>query len=247
MSDYRNTDFTTTEKMDYNIPSHRALSEEYAFYHAVREGNLDYVRKNCEEHSFANPEGMGVLSKNPLTNFKYHFCVTAALLTRHCIEGGLEIEQAFRLSDYYISSLDQLMDVQSVIEWHDKMVLDFTGKMHLSKTYSAVSTSIQNALDYIYSHISEQVTLTDIAKHVALSPCYLSRLFIKETGSSVKDYILQMKIEKAQNLLKYSDSSSADIAQFLSFSSQSHFISTFKHYSGMTPKKYRDSYARKVW
>ena len=95
MNDNKKSDFTTSEKIDYNIPSHRALSEEYEFYHAVREGNLDYVRKNCEEHSFANPEGMGVLSNNPLTNFKYHFCVTAALLTRHCIEGGLEIKQAF--------------------------------------------------------------------------------------------------------------------------------------------------------
>ena len=40
---------------------------------------------------------MGVLSKNALTNLKYHFVITVALVTRYCIEGGMETEQAYRL------------------------------------------------------------------------------------------------------------------------------------------------------
>ncbi len=226
---------------------HRPLNEEYTFYHAVREGDLDYVRRNCEEHSFEDPEGMGVLSRNPLTNIKYHFCITAALLSRHCIEGGMELELAYRLSDTYIAKLDFCNDIESVVMWHDKMVIDFTTKMHLQKMNSAVSESVQSALDYIYKHITEPVSLAQIADSVALSPCYLSRLFAKETGVSLKDYILEMKVEKAQNLLKYSEVSSAEIAQFLSFSSQSHFISTFRRITGTTPKKYKDQYARKIW
>jgi len=232
---------------DVNTLTHRALNEEYHFYHAVRDGDLDFVRRNCEEHSFENPEGMGVLSSNPLTSLKYHYCITAALLARHCIEGGMEPEMAYRLSDLYITKLDHCHDRESIVNWHDKMVLDFTGKMHLLKMNTAVSNSIKLALDYIYKHITEPIMLGDIASAAALSPCYLSRLFLKETGRTIKDYILEMKIEKAQNLLKYSDSSSAEIAQFLSFSSQSHFISTFKRLTGITPKKYKDQYARTLW
>lgn len=234
------------KEIEENV-SHRPLNEEYNFYHAVREGDLDFVRRNCEENSFQNPEGMGVLSRNPLTNLKYHFCITAALLSRHCIEGGMELEMAYRLSDMYIAKLDYCNDIESVVEWHDKMVLDFTGKMHLQKMHFAVSETVQSALDYIYKHITEQITLAEVSQHVALSSCYFSRLFAKETGISLKDYILEMKIEKAQNLLKYSEVSSAEIAQFLAFSSQSHFIATFKKVTGMTPKKYKDHYARKIW
>ncbi len=154
---------------------------------------------------------------------------------------------AYRLSDLYIAKLDHCHDKSSIVNWHDKMVLDFTGKMHMQKMNLAVSNSIKRALDYIYSHITESISLNDIAAYAALSPCYLSRLFLKETGSTIKDYILEMKIEKAQNMLKYSDSSSAEIAQFLSFSTQSHFISTFKRITGTTPKKYKDQYARNLW
>ena len=227
--------------------NHRAINEEYSFYHAVREGDLEFIRKNIEEHSFENPEGMGVLSTNPLTNMKYHFCVTAALLTRHCIEGGLEVELAYRISDLYISKLDYCYDIASVVKWHDKMVLDFTGRMHIKNKNFAASTPIMTAIDYIYKNVREPILLEEIATAVSLSPCYLSRLFLKETGVSIKDYILDRKIEKAQNLLKYSEYSSAEIAQFLSFSSQSHFISTFRRLTGMTPKKYKEQYTRKIW
>lgn len=73
-----------------------------------------------------------------------------------------------------------------------------------------------------------------------MSSSYLSRLFKKETGDSVSAYIRKQKIEKARNLLRYSDYSVIEIANRLSFSSQSHFIQQFREIVGMTPKKYRD-------
>lgn len=230
-----------------NDREHREISEEYRFYHAVKEGDLEFVMENCAERKFENPEGMGILSKNPLTNIKYHFCVTAALLARHCAEGGMEMEKAYSLSDYYIGKLDYSNDIQTVVKWHDEMVIDFTRKMQQQKLHNLHSDSIQQVLDYIYKNIKRNITLNEVADAVALSPAYLSRLFMKEMGMSLKDYILEKKIERAQNLLKYSDISSTEIAQFLAFSSQSHFIATFKKIVGMTPKKYKDQYARNVW
>ena len=65
-------------------------------------------------------------------------------------------------------------------------------------------------------------------------------MFKNETGDSVSAYIRKQKIETAKRLLKYSDYSLIDIANRLSFSSQSHFIQQFRELVGMTPKKYRD-------
>lgn len=59
------------EDSEYEI-HHRALSEEYSFFEAVKDGNIEAVSKNLKEEAFTNPEGMGILSKNPLTNLKYH-------------------------------------------------------------------------------------------------------------------------------------------------------------------------------
>ena len=102
-------------------------------------------------------------------------------------------------------------------------------------------------MDYIYNNINQRITVSDLADYTGLSPSYLSRLFKKELGISISDYICEKKIEKAENLLKYSDFSFVEIANYLAFSSQSHFIQSFKKSVGLTPKKYRDKYYHASW
>ena len=82
--------------------------------------------------------------------------------------------------------------------------------------------------------------MEDLAEVLGVSASYLSRLFKKETGDSVSIYIRRQKIEMAKHLLQYSEFSMIEIANRLSFSSQSHFIQQFREIVGMTPKKYRD-------
>lgn len=234
-------------KMSEEEMPHRPLEVEYSFYNAVSSGDMEYVRKNCQEKDFTNPEGMGKLSNNALTNLKYHFVVTTAMITRHCVDAGMELEQAYRLSDFYILKMDSLQTKEAISNLHDDMVLDFTGKMLLLKKNAVISKSITMCVEYIYNHIHDRITVEDLAEYTELSTSYLSRLFKKELGISVSDYIREKKIEKAQNLLKYSDFSLVEISNYLSFSSQSHFIQTFERLVGMTPKKYRDRYYRTTW
>lgn len=227
--------------------SHRPLEMEYSFYQAVCSGDLTYVQKNCRENAFTNLDGVGILSANPLTNMKYHFVVTVALITRRCVEGGMELEQAFRLSDFYILKMDTCPTIDDISKLHKQMALDYTRKMILVKKQSVLSKPVVLCMDYIYSHINKRISVDELARHVNLSQGYLSRLFKKELNISISDYICEMKIGKAQNLLKYSDYSLVEISNYLAFSSQSHFIQTFRKLVGMTPKKYRDHYYRTSW
>lgn len=227
--------------------SHRPLEDEYSFYQAVKSGNLDYVQRNCEARCFGNLEGMGTLSTNPLVNIKYHFVITVAMITRHCVEGGMPLEQAYRLSDFYIQKLDTSHFTDDVVYLHKEMVVDFTTKMQELKKKTMLSRPIIKAIDYIYDHIHERITIDQLASHTNLSPNYLSKLFKKEVGISVSDYIRERKISNAKNLLRYSDYSLIEISNYLAFSSQSHFIQTFEKYVGMTPKKYRDLFYRSAW
>lgn len=221
---------------------HRPMSEENAFWNAVATGDLDFVRRNCKEKKFTETEGVGILSRDPLTNLKYHLIVTAAMITRLCVESGMEMEQAFRLSDFYIIKLDNIHSVQAVADLHDQMVLDFTGKMRLLTKNTGTSKPVADCIEYIYIHIQERVTVDDLALHTGLSPSHLSRLFKKETGVSISDYIREKKVAKAQELLRFCDLSLIEISSYLAFSSQSHFTQMFREFTGMTPKKYRDSY-----
>ena len=226
---------------------HRPPEIEYSFYNAVKSGDMEYVINNCEKDEFIHLEGTGTLSKTALTNIKYHFVVTTAMVTRYCIEGGLEPEQAYRLSDFYILQMDSCKTVREVADLHHDMAKDFTGKMILLKKQSVLSKPVMQCVDYIYTHIKERITIQKLADYTGLSPNYLSRVFKQNLGVSVSDYIREKKIEKATHLLKYSDESIVDIANYLSFSSQSHFISTFENFTGLTPKKYRDKFYKSMW
>lgn len=220
--------------------SHRPADEEMNFYHAISTGDIDTVRQNCEQKQFTNTDGVGILSRDPVTNLKYHFVITTAMVTRYCVEAGMEMEQAYRLSDFYILKLDAIHTTHAIADLHDSMVLDFTGKMKLLQKNTRTTKPVTACIEYVYVHIKERITIEDLADHTGLSASYLSRLFKQELGISVSDYIREKKIEKAQNLLKYCDYSLVEIANYLSFSSQSHFIQLFKKMVGMTPKKYRD-------
>lgn len=226
---------------------HRPPTVEYSFYAAVKTGDMETVVANCKEDAFIHLEGTGVLSRNTLTNIKYHFVVTAAMLTRYCIDGGLEPEQAYRLSDFYILKMDTCTTVRQIADLHHEMAKDFTGKMVLQKKSSILSKPVVQCVDYIYSHIKERITVAMLAEYTGLSESYLSRVFKQNLGISISDYIREKKIEKATHLLRYSDKSIIDIANYLSFSSQSHFIQTFENFTGMTPKKYRNKYYKSMW
>ncbi|MBD5094637.1 MAG: helix-turn-helix domain-containing protein [Subdoligranulum sp.] len=225
---------------------HRPLSAEYAFWRAVATGDIEYVRRECKENRFIDTGrggGVGCLSRDPLINLKYHHVISTAIITRVCVDAGMSMEQAFRLSDFYILKLDNAGSMQAVERIHDQMVMDFTGKMQRLSKKPETSKPVAECMEYIYANIQKRVTVEDLAAFTGLSPSHLSRLFKKEIGISVSDYIREKKVEKAQELLQYSDFSLIKIATDLAFSSQSHFTQVFHDFTGMTPKKYRDTHS----
>ena len=229
------------------IAGHRSLEKELSFYDAVANGNIDFVENNCKRKDFTNPVGMGVLSDNPIQNLKYHFVIGVAMITRYCTHAGMEQEKAYSLSDFYIQKMDKSKTIQEISDIHDAMVLDFCKRMNKLRKSQVLSKPIVLCIDYIYSHIHYRITIKELADYLNLSESYLSKLFHKEMGIPVSQYILELKIEKAKNLLQYSDYNIVDIANYLSFSSQSHFIQVFQKFTGSTPHKFRTKHFRTNW
>lgn len=83
-------------------------------------------------------------------------------------------------------------------------------------------------------------TIHLLAAMIGYTDYYFSTRFKKETGMSVRDYVMQAKINSAEMLLRETDSSMADIAARLGFGSQSHFGSVFRKMTGMTPTEYQE-------
>ena len=229
------------------LEAHRTLENELSFYDAIANGNIEFVEENCKRKDFTNPDGMGVLSNNPLQNLRYHFVIGTAMIIRYCVHAGMEQEKAYALSDFYIQKMDKCQSIDEISKLHDVMCIDLCKKMNELRRSQILSKPIVLCIDYIYSHIHNRITVKELAEHLNFSESYLSKLFHKEMGLPISQYILKLKIEKAKNLLQYSAYSIIDISNYLSFSSQSHFIQVFQKYTGMTPHKYRTKHFRSDW
>ena len=81
--------------------------------------------------------------------------------------------------------------------------------------------------------------MTDVADHVHLSSEYFTRLFKRETGQNIKDYIIQAKVDAAKDLLARSDIPVSLIALEMGYDNFSHFTQIFKKICGVTPSEYR--------
>lgn len=97
--------------------------------------------------------------------------------------------------------------------------------------------AVQKACRYIYDHVTEGITLTELAEHVWLSRYYLLRVFREEVGMPPYAYLESVRINKAKQLLE-AGLSPTKVAIELGFSDQSHFTNRFKRYTGITPGRY---------
>ncbi|MCI5523334.1 MAG: AraC family transcriptional regulator [Treponema sp.] len=231
------TEFKNREHSVNHIPYDREMS----FYQSIRNGDM------AEMERLFKPlctEGFGVLSKNPLRNLKYHLIITVAFITRYCIEGGLEMEQAYNLSDIYIQKIDVCTTEESVHSLHAELCRAYVKKMAELKKKSRFSKPVTLAIDYIYDNLHSKILLEDLAKVSGLSESYLSKIFHSETGLTVSQYITAKKIESAKNLLQFTQYSTAEISSYLCFSSESYFINIFKKETNLTPKQFRNLYFR---
>lgn len=218
---------------------HAPFEREMAFYESVRSGNLETVKALFTP---LGGEGFGTLSQNPLRNLKYHLVVSIAMVTRFCINGGMQPEEAYNMSDMFIQKTDRCHSIEEIHEVHYAMTVAYTKRMRQLQTGRQYSRTVLLILDYISDHLHERIHTEDIAAAVSRTVPYISRLFSKETGYTINAYITSKKIETAANMLQFSDYSSLEISNFLSFSSQSYFIRQFKKQIGMTPRAYRERY-----
>lgn len=226
---------------EYSV-SHLSYEREMAFFESIRSGNIDEARRLFQPLS---SEKLGKLGDDSLRNLKYHLIITVAFITRYCIEGGMEMEAAYNLSDIYIRSIDKCNAEEQIHLLHRELVEDYAQRMQILHKAALYPKPVILCLDYIYDNLHTKLTLKKLAEIANLSPSYLSKLFHKEVGLTVSAYITKKRIEAAGDMLKFSDYSCIDISNYLCFSSESHFIQVFKKHTGYTPKIYREKFFRK--
>jgi two-component system response regulator YesN len=99
---------------------------------------------------------------------------------------------------------------------------------------------IERAKNYIYEHISQDISRDDLAGYLGFNPSYLSLLFKKETGNTLSDYIKTERIAFAKRLLRQTNLPIGVISENVGYDSLSYFSSVFHQLAGCTPRQYRN-------
>lgn len=241
----RNSDYTNQRMENLeNARLHNTYSFEIGLYECVKEGNenrmIDYIK------SYSLPLWEGKLAASPLRHAKNVFISTVqktALIG--AIPGGLEIEKAYQLMDYYIQECERLQDIQAISNLQYAMLLDFCRRAGETKIPDGISADIFLCMNYVRTHTNEPLTVDDVAAQIGRSSSYLMKKFKNELGIHVGAYITRCKLEEAKSMLVYTEKSLAEISNYLCFSSQSYFQNVFKKQYDITPMQYRKK-GRKV-
>lgn len=98
---------------------------------------------------------------------------------------------------------------------------------------------ITKAVQYIYDHLEDKISLNDITRELGISASYLSRIFRQTIGMSVNQFIIDIKTKQASHYLLDSTLSIEQIAHHLGYTDQYYFSRLFKQKFGISPQKYR--------
>lgn len=182
---------------------------------------------------------MGMSTKDKFRKFEYTTVASNAMCTRAAIEGGLPPDEAYDISE---AMLQRLENAKTIKELHDIMELTAVILAHevQKNKHKKSSYVLEQCKNYISRNIFRRIYLNEMAEYVGMNSSYLSRFFSEKEGIPLQQYIQREKVRTACNLLKYSDRSVADIAQYMGFQSQSSFSRVFKRWQAVTPLEYRD-------
>lgn len=141
--------------------------------------------------------------------------------------------------DLIISSLELIANEIVLL---DEVKLQTNNESETNTNNQPYDHMVINAIEYIKTHITEKITLDEIATYCNYSTSYLSHHFKKVVGVNVNHYINRMKVEYSKDYLIRGDDTLAKIAEDLGFSDVSYYSRMFTRILGIAPGKFRDKY-----
>ena len=144
--------------------------------------------------------------------------------------------------DRVIPDLSFIEDLETIEQIRDQVQAILVSALIFrdSQTMSQHAGMIQQARDYIDNHFADSnISLTEVASQARLSPSHFSTVFSQETGQTFKDYLTEIRIRTAKELLRTTTLRSFEIADQIGYSDPHYFSYVFRKHTGLSPKEFR--------
>ncbi|KOP68385.1 AraC family transcriptional regulator [Bacillus sp. FJAT-18019] len=191
-------------------------------------GKLDEIQREIRGHITelrSNPE----LSVSELEGFRREFMQMVHYILH---KNGLSAFELFQHQEE-ILLYAQLRNVEQLEAASLQAVQIIHDQLHQNHSV------IQRIQYYINEHINEPITREQLANFVHLNPAYLSRLFKRELGESITDYILHVRMSLAKDLISTTSIPISDVAKTFGYNNFSHFSKMFRKVYQVSPQEFR--------
>ncbi len=150
-------------------------------------------------------------------------------------------EDLFKILGLELKDLDVLMRFETVSDIHSWMRRNLyeISEMLNQKRLNRNSRLIRDIIEYVRHHLQDSLTLRQIADRFTFSPNYLGLLFKEQTGKLYSDYVIELRMDKAADLLKDPTIKVYEVADQVGYRYLPYFSKQFKKSFGMTPNEYR--------
>lgn len=216
---------------------HHSYADEKMFYSLLRDCDIDGILKYYD--SF--PKSLvGQMAFDPVKQQEYTTVLGVSMIVRAAIDAGLDPFEGYNLNDIYLQKTARATTIPEYEAILRESIHAIVAKLKRHRSVHSKSIHVKKAREYVSKHISKRFTLSDVAEYVGISPSRLSVLFSQTEHQTLRDYIIEQRINTAKEMLRFTDYPISAIANYLCFSSHSHFSDVFKKRVGMTPAAFRE-------
>ncbi len=181
-----------------------------------------------------------VIHANPDTSLG--FAKETSFQILHTLRNALEKQPALPAADALLEDVGSRISQFSTVHQIGAYMVETVRKLcesSIDARFSKGKKKVDSLIQWLEENYSRDISLEDMAAHIACSVSYTSRLFKKEAGCDVSTYLSRIRISHAKELLTKTQMNLAEIAAAVGFNNQQTLIRNFKNLTGLTPTEFR--------
>lgn len=161
------------------------------------------------------------------------------LIMNYAFSLGIEFNDYYK--NGFMNDLLNLLSIEDILEYTKQEIIKLRD-IAIKETNTKLTEITDQVISYIdLNYTDNSINLDKVAEHFNVSVSYLSSLLKKEKGISFNKYLIGVRIDKAKELLKYSDLKVAEVAKQVGYNDVYYFSHSFKKNTKTSPKEYRES------